>query len=350
LYHQHFGFSEEPFGVSPDPRFLFSTAQHAEAAASIHFAIMNRRGFVALIAPPGLGKTSVISSLLERLQLEADVVLLVHPELGGTALIESVLIGLGIDPSQDHALRMRQLADHLHTLDLRRRTCVVILDEAQNLSAAALESVRMLSNFERPGSKLIQFVLVGQPALTDLLSQPNCEQIRQRIGMIARLRPLTSEEVGAYIEHRVSVASSRQQPFTENAVRTIATASGGVPRIVNALCFNALTVAFAQDHKTVTEADAAEAVADFSLPSDPSSSVFEEPVLKFPAAAVSPRSSGLPRFQLNFMQTAIFLVMVGLLLFGAAVAGFATGSRPVHSTLKSHKANALVLNAGEKQP
>jgi type II secretory pathway predicted ATPase ExeA len=265
MYHSFFQLGTEPFGVSPDPRFFFAGAQHVEAAASLWYAISERRGFAALIAPPGLGKTTVIVSLLERLRPVADVVFLVHPKLDSDTLLESVLGGLGVSPDTDPAKRTRQLAARLTEADNRNRTCVVILDEAQNLGMEALETVRMLSNFEAPGRKLIQFIFAGQPALAKLLSGPECEQIRQRINIVARLQPLQPSDVGAYIEHRLRVAGAPCNPFTDGAVRRIAAASKGVPRIVNTLCFAALTLAFAASSRTVSEADVAEAVSDLEL-------------------------------------------------------------------------------------
>jgi general secretion pathway protein A len=265
MYQRFFNLSLEPFGVSPDPRFFYPSAQHVEAAASLYYAIAERRGFAALIARPGLGKTSLVVGLLERLREHADVVFLVHPKLDGQALLESVLTGLGLNPDGDPSKRTRQLAEHLARVDTRGRTCVVILDEAQNLSPEALETVRMLSNFEVPGRKLIQFVFVGQPSLATLLKRPDCEQIRQRINVVARLEPLRPADTQAYITHRLQVAGAVENPFTPGALKAIVAASAGVPRLVNTLCFAALTLAFADSTRRVTESHVSEAVADLSL-------------------------------------------------------------------------------------
>jgi general secretion pathway protein A len=292
MYQRFFHLTCEPFGVTPDPRFFYMSTWHVEAAASLYYAITERRGFAALIAPPGLGKTSVIVSLLDRLREQADVVFIVHPRLDGEALLESVLSGLGVNPDSDSCRRARQLAEHLAELDRRGRTCVVILDEAQNLSTDALETVRMLSNFEVPGRKLIQFLFVGQPALATLLKRPECEQIRQRINVVARLEPLAASDVAGYIEHRLKVAGASQNPFTPAAVQAIASASAGVPRVVNTLCFSALTLAFAANTRSVTEAYVAEAVTDLSLDAPVSVTHQRErtqssqgPVLTVPASA-----------------------------------------------------------------
>lgn len=265
MYHRYFRFAEEPFDVTPDPQFFFASAQHTEAAASLYYSVIQRRGFAALIAAPGLGKTSVVVSLLPRLRERAEVVFLVHPKLDADALLESVLQGLGINPDTERSKRSQQLAEYLFELDRRNRSCVVILDEAQNLSFEALESVRMLSNYELPGRKLVQFILVGQPALGALLTRPECEQIRQRINIVARLQPLTPEYVAAYIETRIRKAGGSGNPFTPEAIRTIAALSGGVPRVVNTLCFNALGLAFADRSRVVTELHVSDAWADLRL-------------------------------------------------------------------------------------
>jgi general secretion pathway protein A len=289
VYHCFFKLSEEPFGVTPDPRFFFASSQHTEAAASIYYSVVQRRGFAALIAAPGLGKTSIIVSLLPRVRERADVVLLVHPQLDGEALVESVLQGLGISPHTEPAKRAQQVADHLIELDRRGRSCVIILDEAQNLSFEALESVRMLSNYEMPGRKLVQFILVGQPALGTLLLRAECEQIRQRINIIARLQPLTAEYVAAYIQARIKTAGGTRNPFTGDAVAAIAAASGGIPRIVNTLCFNALTLAFADSSTVVNKSHVAEVIADLRL---------EIPVAA-KKLAFTP-AEALPPFQLHY--------------------------------------------------
>ena len=264
MYHRDFGLREEPFGVSPDPRYFFRSSQHVEAVASLYYAITQRRGFAALIAEPGLGKTSVIVSLLEKLNNQAKVAFLVQPCFDGPSALDAVLVSLGIDPQGSMLTRYRQLEIFLRRLEQEGRTCVVILDEAQNLSAEALESVRMLSNFETTSHKLIQCVLVGQPSLATLLCQPDSEQIRQRIGIIARLEPLSAGDVSTYISHRLRVAGAERNPFSTGAMHAVAENSRGVPRMVNSICFNALTLAFATGTTSVTEREIAEVVQDLA--------------------------------------------------------------------------------------
>ncbi len=265
MYSSYFGFREDPFGVSPDARFFFSSPQHAEAGASLYYAIAQRRGFAVLIAPPGLGKTTVLVNLVESISSQARVAFFVHPRFESGSVLESVLLAMGLDPAPDAVGRHRQLHTFLLNLCREGKTCVVIFDEAQNLTAESLETIRMLSNFETPRQKLVQFILAGQPGLADLLHAPECEQILQRINTVARLAPLSPSEVDAYIAHRLACAGASANPFSRGAVSAIASASRGVPRNINTLCFNALTLAFAVGSRTVKASDVREVVASLSL-------------------------------------------------------------------------------------
>ena len=261
MHSKYFGFREEPFGVSPDDRFLFASAQHAEATASLYLAITQRRGFAVLVGAPGLGKTSILVNLVSRLAAVARVAFFVHPQLQGSGVLESVLVAMGLAPDRDPLGRHRQLHDFLLDLNREDKTCVVIFDEAQHLDVESLEVIRMLSNFETPRHKLIQFVFAGQPRLAQLLHSPSCEQILQRIGIFARLGPLGPEEAGAYIDHRLAVAGATRPVFSPDAVRAIAAASGGVPRIINTMCFDGLMLAYSRDAHQVDASHINEVVA-----------------------------------------------------------------------------------------
>jgi general secretion pathway protein A len=251
MYHDHFGLVTEPFGVTPDARFFFSSEQHVEASASLYYTVAQRRGFAVLIGQPGLGKTSVLVNLAERISGEARVAFLVHPHLSGGAVLDSVLLAMGLEPVSDPVRRLRQFHNFLLDLSRQGKTCLVIIDEAQNLGFEALETIRMLSNFEAPTHKLIQFILAGQPALEELLRRPEAEQILQRVNSITRLQPLNEKQVGGYVSHRLTIAGRQEKLFTAPAVKALAETSGGIPRNVNTLCFNALTLAFAEGKKMI---------------------------------------------------------------------------------------------------
>lgn len=298
MYSSYFGFREDPFGVSPDPRFFFPSSQHAEASASLYYAIAQRRGLAILLGAPGLGKTSILVNLAERIASQARVAVFVHPRLEGGAVLESVLLAMGLEPEPDPVRRLRQFQAFLLDLHGEGKTFVVIFDEAQHLDAEALETIRMLSNFETPRQKLIQFVLAGQPALAQVLSAPECEQILQRVNIVARLRPLTPREVEKYIQHRLTAAGAGRNPFSSTAIRALTKASRGVPRNLNTLCFNALTLAFAEEKTTVDEACIAEVLSDRAL---------EEFT---PARVASLAAASRPSSKLPWLVTAALLIII----------------------------------------
>ena len=196
------------FGVSPDQRFFFQTEQHREAVATLYYAVKQRRGFALLVGRPGLGKTSVLVKLIDMLRDEAETAYLPHPYFDRNTVLESILVSLGLEttgsPAQNHRLFYQYLL-RAHNLG---KTCVVIFDEAQNLTHETLEAIRMLSNFETPTAKLVQIVLSGQPGLAQVLTHPEMEQMRQRLNAIARLRPLDANETREYILHRNRVAGA----------------------------------------------------------------------------------------------------------------------------------------------
>jgi general secretion pathway protein A len=265
MHFQYFGFREEPFGVTPDARFFFPSPQHAEACASLYYAIAQRRGFAVLIGAPGLGKTTTLVNVAARMAARARIAMFVHPRFETASALESVLLAMGLEPEPLVTRRHSQLHDFLLDLYRQGKTCVVIFDEAQNLTAESLESIRMLSNFETPRQKLIQFILAGQPGLARLLRAPECEQVLQRVNIIARLEPLTARQTEQYIARRLDYVGAAHNPFSAAALRAIAAASKGVPRNINTICFNALTLAFALGKRIIDEADINEVVKDLAL-------------------------------------------------------------------------------------
>ena len=271
MYHAHFGLRDEPFGVSPDGRFFLETEQHREALATLYYGIRQRRGFSLLIGRAGLGKTSILVQLLKRLEGEAETAYLPHPYFDGSTVLESILTSLGLDTTPSLAQNHRLFYEYLIKTQRTGKTCVVVVDEAQNLNRDTLEAIRMLSNFETPTEKLVQFVLSGQPPLADALRRPDCEQIRQRMNVIARLKPLDGSGVREYIKHRLKVAGAPNRLFTpgdlfsSDALEAIASGSAGVPRNVNTICFNSLTLAYALNRRQVGSEEVAEVLRDLDL-------------------------------------------------------------------------------------
>lgn len=264
----HYGLREQPFGVTPNPRFLYLSPGHREALASLVYGIESGRGFLALIAPPGMGKTTLLFQLLERLGSAARTVFLFQAQCDARDFMRSIMLdlGLGDGESQDLVALQSRLNQILIEELQARRKFVLVLDEAQNLQDSALEFVRMLSNFETPREKLMHIILTGQPQLAEKLARPSMVQLRQRISMFIRLRPLTTMETGEYIEHRLRVAGYSGTPFfNRGAVTAIAGLSGGIPRNINNLCFNALSLGYAGGRKTIDSDIVREVSADLDL-------------------------------------------------------------------------------------
>jgi general secretion pathway protein A len=266
MYHTHFGLMEEPFGASPDPHFFFRSEQHHEVVATLFYAIQQRRGFAMLVGSAGLGKTSALFALVQSLRDKAEVVYLPNPYYDRTTILEAILGALGMEPVASAAGNHRLFYEYLVKTHYTGKTCVVVLDEAQDLNRDTLEAIRMLSNFETPSEKLVQIILAGQPRLAETLKQPDCEQIRQRLSAVARLTPLSRSEVYDYMAHRLKIATGSTGLFTRDALEAIASASAGVPRNVNTICFNSLTLAYALNKRQVGSAEVAEVLRDLDLP------------------------------------------------------------------------------------
>jgi type II secretory pathway predicted ATPase ExeA len=292
MYLKHFGLVEEPFGVTPDRRFFLRTAQHQEAVATLFYTIQQRRGFAMLLGRAGLGKTSVLFTLVEMLSDQAQVAYLANPYYDRTTLIEAVLAALGLEPAAAPAANYRRFYQHLLKARSAGKTVVIILDEAQDLQRDTLEAIRLLSNFETPEGKLLQIILSGQPQLADTLRQPECEQIRQRLSAIARLEPLSGSEIREYMAHRLLTAGGAIDMFIPGALETIAAASDGVARNINTICFNSLTLAFALNKRQVSTDEVAEVLRDLDLP------VTSDRVDRFPA------NEKVNERPLSFVQTA----------------------------------------------
>jgi len=265
MYHSHFSLKEEPFGVSPDSRFFYQTEQHREALAGLYYAVEQRRGFAVLLGRPGLGKTSVLVQLFQSLEGKAEIAFLPQAFFDRATVLDSILMSLGLAAGPSLAQSHRTFYEHLLKLRMGGKTCVVVFDEAQCLNLDTLEAIRMLSNFETSSGKLVQIILAGQPQLAETLGLPECEQLRQRVNFVARLKPVPCSEIQDYIEHRLKMAGGSIKIFAPEATEAIAEASGGVLRNVNTICFNALTVAYGLDRHCVGPAEVAEALSDVDL-------------------------------------------------------------------------------------
>ena len=263
---RHFGLRENPFGVTPDPRFLFMSRTHREALASLVNGIECGFGFQVLVAQPGMGKTTLLFDFLERFQ-GSRTAFLFQPQHDSRELLQSLLLELESESCEtSHAKLYSQLNHLLAEAATTRERVIMVVDEAQNLEGPLLETLRQLSNFETARSKLLQIVLAGQPQLAKKLAQPEQEQLRQRVSTIARLSPLQLDETRAYLNHRLSVAGYRGAEFFKAAALQLIWANGhGIPRNMNTLCFNAMLLQFAQGARCVDEAAIKEAAQDLDL-------------------------------------------------------------------------------------
>jgi type II secretory pathway predicted ATPase ExeA len=262
-----FNLAEEPFGVTPDPRFLYMGQQHREAMASLAYGTESNRGFLALIAKPGMGKTTLLYHYLEWLRGKARTAYVFRTDCDSRELIRHILLDLGVDTSNNDLPTMHDSLNKVLIEEMNRgRRFVLVIDEAQNLDEQTLESVRLLSNFETPWKKLMQIVIAGQPGLAEKLGRPSMTQLRQRISMVMRLEPLNHEETSAYIDHRLWVAGCEDaRLFTPGARVAIAEYSRGIPRNINNLCFNAMSLACALKRNAIDREIVRDVLADLDI-------------------------------------------------------------------------------------
>lgn len=277
---EFYGLKHEPFGVTPDPRYLFPTATHREALASLRYGIEAGRGFLTLIARPGMGKTTLLFRLIENLRGSARTVFLFQTVCNPVDLMRYLFQDLGIDtPGHDMVRMHRELNQILLREASAGRRFVLIIDEAQNLSEPVLETARLLSNFETPTSKLIQIILAGQPELAGKLGRKSLSQLRQRISIFSRLEPFSPAETFAYIHHRLGVAGHDGFPlFTRAALDLIAEHSEGIPRNINSLCSNSLCLGFALDQTLIGADIVREVIADLCVSSPAPKASWTAPV------------------------------------------------------------------------
>jgi general secretion pathway protein A len=261
MYLGFYGLREAPFAPTPDPKFLFQSARHREALAQLIYGVRERKGFIVLTGEIGTGKTTLLRTLIERLNADTPVAYVHNSALNIEGLLEYVLQDWGLkSTANSHAQRLFELNEFLIDQHRKGGTPVLVIDEAQNLSVETLEAVRMLSNFETTNQKLMQILLVGQPELRDKLDRPELRQLKQRIGLRCHIAPLSAEETRLYIRHRLRIAGAVDAgTFTDGAIQKIADYSGGTPRVINIVCDHCLLSGFADSKKridagTVTEA------------------------------------------------------------------------------------------------
>ena len=273
MYLDHYGLREPPFSITPDPRFVYLSERHRDALAHLLYGIGQGGGggFVQLTGEVGTGKTTLSRLLLEQLPENTRVALILNPLLSPVELLEAICeeLRIGIDNRRGN---LKALVDALNIFLLDAYASglrvVLIIDEAQNLSAAALEQVRLLTNLETPTQKLLQIILLGQPELRDQLARPQLRQLAQRITARYHLAPLDAAESEAYLRHRWAVAGGNQFPFTKASVRRLQQHAGGIPRLLNVIADRALLAGYARGERPIGERLLDQAAAE-ALPPKP---------------------------------------------------------------------------------
>jgi TonB family protein len=297
---RHFGFRESPFGVTPDPEFLFWSRMHDSALQGLINAIESNLGFSVLIGPPGTGKTTLLFRLLGHYRESARTAFVFQTQCRPHDLIRHIASELELPPVRgDEVFLHRKLTGMLLREARAGRKVLIVIDEAQNLKPASLEAVRLLSDFETGPSKLLHIVLSGSPQLGETLLAPELWQLAQRISTICRLEPLSEKEVRDYVRSRLGVVSSRATDgfFSSESLTEIASRSGGIPRIINSLCHGALTLAYSQGRKSVSKELVRQAAYELDL-SEPSSRDARAAATKLPEFRHIPLSS-VERFPIS---------------------------------------------------
>jgi general secretion pathway protein A len=256
MYTSFFGLSEKPFAITPDPRYLYLSERHAEALAHLLYGINESGGFIQLTGEVGTGKTTVVRTLLSRVPHHADVAVILNPRVTPVEFLLTICEELGLPIEHADRDSVKQMVDALNrrllSAHAEGRRIIVIVDEAQNLSAETLEQVRLLTNLETPTQKLLQIILIGQPELRELLDRNDLRQLAQRITGRYHLKPLSREETEGYVRHRLRVAGAVGEIFTPGALREVYRLAAGIPRVVNVTCDRALLGAYTQEQRRVS--------------------------------------------------------------------------------------------------
>lgn len=267
MFLDFYGFREQPFGVTPDPRFLYLSPAHREALASLYYGIESGRGFLALIAKPGMGKTTLLFHLLEKFRHNARTAFIFQTQCSSREFMRFLMAELGVESHDQDFVRMHEEFNKMLLQEARAgRRFIIVVDEAQNLDANVLETVRLLSDFETPRAKLLQIILAGQPELADKLASRHMAQLRQRVSLLNRLVSLSVDETRKYIDHRLKVAGyTGGPPFTPDALMAIARFTEGIPRNINNFCFNVLSLACALRQRVADLALVEEVISDLDI-------------------------------------------------------------------------------------
>jgi len=262
MYLEHYNLLEFPFNITPDPRFLYYAPHHREAYDHLIYGITHRKGFIELTGEVGSGKTTLCRALLGSLGDDVRTALILNPSLTETQLLRAMLNDFGLEPRRRDRLSYIEclndfLLDHYH----EGINVALLIDEAQDLTPQVMEQVRLLSNLETDQHKLIQIVLCGQPELKKRLNRPDLRQLRQRITVRYYLPPLTIDETSSYIKHRLWVAGPETTAeFSGSSVKAVHRYAQGCPRLINAVCDNALLAGYVGGTHIISPDDVKKAI------------------------------------------------------------------------------------------
>lgn len=253
MYKEFYGLKENPFNVTSDPAFFFSSTRHSEAFSHLLYGIQHRKGILVITGEIGTGKTTLCRTLLNRLDHKTKTAFILHPNFSEVQLLQLIVRDLGITPKhKDKASLINALNEFLLSESSQGANVVLIIDEAQNLKERQLEQVRLLSNLETEKEKLLQIILVGQPELMDKLKLNSLRQLNQRVTVRYHILPLDRSEIKGYIHHRLNVAGApKNLDFSEEAIEEVFLYSGGTPRLINIICDRALLAGYVSDTFTI---------------------------------------------------------------------------------------------------
>ena len=262
MYEAFYQLQEKPFSILPDPDLIYWGKMHSMAFTMLEFGVMNNAGFTVITGEIGSGKTTLVRHLLKKVSPAITIGLISNSPQGRQELLQWILMSLGQSFDGDYPNLFKKLQDFLYGQFANGRRTILIIDEAQNLEPEALEHLRMISNINADKFQILQLILVGQPQLRDLLLAPKLHQFAQRISSDFHLRPLDDREVANYIAFRLQAVGARRPLFTQEACALIASASGGIPRMINVLCDTALVYGFANDQRVISDKIVRDVIAD----------------------------------------------------------------------------------------
>jgi general secretion pathway protein A len=277
MYLSHYSLAEKPFQISTDPQFLWLGEKHREALSVLKYSIINNQGFVLLTGDVGTGKTTLINALVNSLDEDTIVAVVSDPKLGRLEFFNLITNAFKINKvfkdKLDFTIFFSQFLNHAYK---NNKKVLLVIDEAQNISLELLEEIRLLSNIEIPGKKLLNIFFVGQSEFNNILMRNECRPLRQRITVTYHIAPLTESDTREYISHRLKVAGSNNEIFNQKAIRKIYSFSKGYPRLINIICDHALLTGYVKDLNTITPRIIKECTKELSLPGEIKSSKVQE--------------------------------------------------------------------------